>query len=148
MYHFFIGDMELPLAPEKYALRLPKKSEVLTLADGSEMSLPRPCGLREISFEVLLPYFADAPLVRDGVQVRKPIYYMNRLAEWAQSAEPRRLIIYRTLPSGEEIFNTNMLVTLDGYQVLEMADLGFDVRVAINLREYGQRVTKKFAGKL
>jgi hypothetical protein len=148
MYHFFIGDMELPLAPDKYTLSLPNKNQLLTLADGSEMNLLRPSGLRQISFEILLPYFTDSPLVRNGVTVYRPIYYLNRLAEWAAAGEPRRLIVYRSLPNGEEIFNTNLLVSLESYQVLEDADLGFDVRVAVVLREYVARQTKKYNGSL
>ena len=144
MYHFFLGEMELPLAPEKYSLRLPKKSEVLTMADGHEVALARPCGLREISFEMLLPYFAESPLLKDGIKVYRPIHYLNELSEWAKSGEARRLIIYRTLPSGEEIFNTNMLVILDGYQVIEAADLEFHVKVAIALREYADPVTTRY----
>lgn len=143
MYHFYLGDMELPLAPEKYSLCLPKRCEVLRMADGSEVSLARPCGLREISFEVLLPYFTDSPLVRDGVTVYRPVYYLNRLAEWAAEGKARRLIIYRTLPDGTEIFNTNMLVDLASYDVLEAADLGFDIKVAVHLREHIEPQVKK-----
>lgn len=143
MYHFYVGDMELPLAPEKYTLCLPKRSEVLRLADGSEVSLSRPCGLREISFEMLLPYFADTPLVRDGVTVYRPVYYLNKLAEWAADGKARRLIIYRTLPDGTEIFNTNMAVDLESYEVLEAADLGFDIKVAVKLREHIEPSVKR-----
>ena len=52
MYHYFIGDMELPLAPEKYTLRLPPANQTVRLADGRELNLLRPLGLREISFEL------------------------------------------------------------------------------------------------
>lgn len=148
MYHFYLGDMELPLAPEKYTLCLPKRSEVLRLADGTEVSLNRPCGLREISFEMLLPYFADSPLLRNGIRVYKPVYYLNRLAEWAEEAKPRRLIIFRTLPNGTEIFNTNMAVNLLSYQVQEAADLGFDVRVAVVLQEHRERLAGKYAAAI
>lgn len=148
MYHYFIGDMELPLAPEKYTLRLPPANQTVRLADGRELNLLRPLGLREISFELLLPYFAECPLLRDGVAVQRPIYYLNRLAEWAESGEPRRLIIYRSLPSGEEIFNTSLLVSLEEYQVLEAAELGFDVRVSLRLKEYQERVCQKYAASL
>lgn len=145
MYHFYLGDMELPMAPERYALCLPKRSEVMRLADGSEVSIARPCGLREISFEVLLPYFADSPLIKDGVEIQRPIYYLKRLAEWAAEGKARRLIIYRTLPDGTEIFNTNMAVDLLGYDVLESADLGFDIKVAVQLREHIEPSVKKRA---
>lgn len=145
MYHFYLGDMELPLAPEKYTLCLPKRSEVLRLADGTEISLDRPCGLREISFEALLPYFVESPLLRDGIKVFRPVYYLNRLADWAAEAKPRRLIIYRTLPDGTEIFNTNMLVDLQSYQVLEAAELGFDIKVYIVLREHRERLTRRYS---
>lgn len=145
MYHFYLGDMELPMAPEKYSLCLPKRSEVMRLADGSEVSIARPCGLREISFEMLLPYFADSPLVKDGVEVYRPIYYLKKMAQWAEDGKARRLIIYRTLPDGTEIFNTNMSVDLLGYEVLEAADLGFDIKVAVQLREHIEPSVKKHA---
>ncbi len=148
MYHYFIGDVELPLAPEKYSLKICQNNQLVQLADGGEMNLLRPAGLREISFELLLPYFEDSPLLRNGVKVFKPIYYLNRLAEWAAAGEPRRLIIYRSLPNGEEIFNTSILVSLEDYQVLEAADLGFDVRVALRLREYQEKVCQKYVGGL
>ncbi len=148
MYHYFIDDMELPLAPERYSLRLPKQNQVLQLVDGGQMSLLRPAGLREISFELLLPYFEDSPMLCEGVKVYKPIYYLNQFASWAASGEPRRLIIYRALPGGGEIFNTNMLVSLEDYQVLEAADLGFDVRVSLTLREYIKRVCQRYVAGL
>ncbi len=78
MYHYFIGDMELPLAPEKYTLRLPPANQTVRLADGRELNLLRPLGLREISFELLLPYFAESPLLRDGVAVQRPTGRMGR----------------------------------------------------------------------
>ena len=148
MYHFFLGGMELPLAPEKYTMRLTKESQVLDMADGTQMSLLRPGGLKRISFEFLLPYWGDVPMVRNGVKVHKPIYYLNRLAEWYQLAEPRRLIIYRSVPDGEECFHTDMQVSLEKYQVIEAADLGFDVRVAVELLEYVPRNTRKYTGAL
>jgi hypothetical protein len=37
---------------------------------------------------------------------------------------------------------------LESYQVLEDAGLGFDVRVAVVLREYVARQTKKYNGSL
>ncbi len=58
------------------------------------------------------------------------------------------MIIYRSLPSGEEIFNTSLLVSLEEYQVLEAADLGFDVRVSLRLKEYQERVCQKYAASL
>lgn len=121
MYHFYLGDMELPQAPERYSLCLPKRGEVLRMADGSEVSIARPCGLREISFEMLLPHYSEAPLLKDGVKIYPPIYYLNELADWAAKGEVRRLIIYRSLPDGTEIFNTNMEVELLSYEVLEAA---------------------------
>lgn len=144
MYHYFIDDLELPLPPEKYSLRLPRQNQVLQLADGGQMSLLRPAGLREISFELVLPYFAESPLICEGVRVYKPIYYLDWFARWAAAPEPRRLIIYRALPGGQEIFNTNMLVNLEEYRVLEAADLGFDVRVSLTLREYVKRVCERY----
>ena len=52
MYHYFIGELELPLAPEKYTLRLRQNNQLVQLADGTELNLLRPAGLREISFEL------------------------------------------------------------------------------------------------
>lgn len=146
MYHFFLGGMELPLAPDRYEVRMVKNSQVLDMADGTQMSLLRPGGLKQVSFEFLLPYWGDVPMVKNGVEVHKPIYYLNRLAEWYQLAEPRRLVIYRATPGGEECFHTDMQVSLEKYQVTEAAELGFDVRVAVELLEYVPRSTRRYSG--
>ncbi len=146
MYHFFLGGMELPLAPERYTVKLAKNSQVLDMADGTQMSLLRPGGLKRVSFEFLLPFCSDVPMVKNGVEVHKPVYYLNRLAEWYALAEPRRLIIYRATPGGEACFHTDMQVSLEKYEVIEAAELGFDVRVAVELLEYVPRSTRRYTG--
>ena len=138
--------MELPLAPERYVVRMDKGSQVLDMADGTQMSLLRPGGLKRIAFEFLLPHWTDEPMLQNGVEVHKPVYYLNRLAEWYKAAEPRRLVIYRAVSGGEECFHTDMQVSLEKYQVTEAAEQGFDVRVAVELLEYVARSTRRYSG--
>lgn len=144
MYHFFLAGMELPLAPERYDVQMVKSSQVLDMADGTQMSLLRPGGLKRISFEFLLPHWGSEPVVKGGVEVRRPIYYLNRLAAWYQSAEPGRLVIYRSVPGGEECFHTDMQVSLEKYRVTEAVEQGFDVRVAVELLEYVVKSTRTY----
>jgi LysM repeat protein len=73
------------------------------------------------------------------------VYYLDLLKGYAQDKKPFQFKITRTFPNGKVIFDTDMSVTLEPYQIKEDAGNGFDVVVSIKLkqfRDYGTKTCK------
>lgn len=143
MYNFLLGDMQFPIAPPSMRLSVNGKNETVTLINEGEINILKKPGLSEIEFELLLPNklypFAVYP---NGFQ--PATFYLQRLEKLIVEKTPAQLIVNRFLPNGELTFDTDMFVSLESYNIEEDADdLGFDVRVTINLKQYKEYGTKK-----
>jgi len=141
MYNFFLDGVQFPVAPKELILKINNKNETLTLIDDGEVNLLKKAGLTEIEFEVLLPNvkypFAVYP---NGYQPAS--YYLNKLEQLKVNQKPFTFIVNRMKPNGQLLFDTNMLVSLEDYEIQEDADNGFDVIVPIRLKQYRPWGTK------
>ena len=57
--------------------------------------------------------------------------------------KPFQFIVTRTRPDGTPLFNTNIKVSLEEYEINEDAEEGFDVILSIKLKQYKPYSTKK-----
>ena len=55
MYYFYMGSVLLPIAPEKFTLKVKNQNKTLNLINGSEVSLLKEAGLTELEFDALIP---------------------------------------------------------------------------------------------
>ena len=73
MYYFYLNDTQLPIPPKALTINYSNKNETLDLLSVGEVTIPKPMGLTNYSFEILLPnskypsflslpFSADAPL--------------------------------------------------------------------------------------
>lgn len=142
MYNFFLDGTQLPIAPSVMKLRVNNKNKTLTLMNEGEVNVLKRPGLTDIEFEVLLPNvqypFAIYP---EGYQPASS--YLAKLEELKVSQEPFQFIVNRMMPSGSLLFDTNMTVSLEDYEVLEDAENGFDALVKVKLKQYRVYGTKK-----
>jgi nucleoid-associated protein YgaU len=113
-----------PVTPRAVSLTAPGRGRTAALIDTTEISLPGGPGLREVSFEALLPNrrypFAVYP---DGV-FRPAGYYLAMIEQLKAEREPFTVIL------GEK----SMTVTLEGFTIAEDASFGGDVMISVRLR--------------
>ena len=143
-YYFFLGPgLKLPIPPSELTIQTPSQNKTVTLINEGEVNILRKKGLKEISFEALLPQvkypFASYDLgnytATAGILALKALDAAN---------VPFPFVVMRMTPNGKVLFFTSMLVTLEDYELYESAENGMDVVVKINLKEYNSYGTSLF----
>lgn len=146
MYGFFLDGVQLPVAPPKLNTRITNKNKTITLINEGEVNLLKTAGLTELSFDILLPNskypFAVYP---DGYQ--PATFYLEVIEKLKVNKEPFQFIVTRSKPNGELLFDTNLKVTLEDYEIQEDAESGFDIVVPISLKQFREYGTKKLVIK-
>ncbi len=156
MYYFFINDNMLPVPPPRMEVKLNNKNKTVNLINEGEINIIKSPGLTEISFEVLMPNkFYPFALYGNGIAnfvsrmsgLQPTITYAKKyVAGFQQLKEgnkPFRLIIARFGQNFEYLSDTNMLVTLEDYNVNESAEFGFDWQVPMRFKQYRPYGTKE-----
>lgn len=142
MYDVYISNTLLPIAPEKITTQINGKNETATLINDGEVSILKSPGLTTVSFVALFPNvkypFAQYP---DGYH--KAGYYLNKL-EALMNKKPFQFIVTRKTPKDKKLFNTNLTVSLENYQIIDDAREGMDIKVQINLKQFKDYGTKTF----
>lgn len=139
MYSFFIDGMELPIAPQKLAVKIKGNNKTLTLINEGDINFLRAPGLTEITFDAVLPMLGQYSFANG---YRRPDSYLNKLESLMTGKEPFRFLVSRVSPSGRLLYDTNMKVSLENYTVTEDATKGPDVTVSITLKQYISYSTK------
>lgn len=143
MYDVYISNTLLPIAPEKITMQINGKNETATLINDGEISMLKTPGLSTVSFIVLFPNvkypFAQYP---DGYH--RAGYYLNKLEALMNKKKPFQFIVTRKTPVNKKLFNTNLTVSLENYQIIDDAKEGFDIKVQINLKQFKDYGTKTF----
>ena len=140
MYSFYFGSLLLPVTPQKLTTKIKGNNKTLTLVNEGDINFLRSPGLTEISFDIVLPMlgqysFADS--------FRKPDYYLSVFENYMTSKTPFRFIVSRVSPSGRLLFDTNMKVSLESYNITEDATKGPDVTVSVTLKQYIDYAAKR-----
>lgn len=155
-YYFFIGDMMLPVPPAKMTVKVNNKNKSINLINEGEVNIIKAQGLTEISFDARLPNqnypFADydtsfsssltSQLTGSNFSFKKADYFLDNFKTSKLSNLPVRLIITR-MRNWQLLFDTNMLVTLEDYNIDEDADNGFDLVVPLRFKQYRPYGTKE-----
>lgn len=169
-YYFYLDDMMLPIPPAKMDIRIKNKNKTISLINEGEINIIKTEGLKDISFELLLPNsnypFADYSQSNTEIGVsafnnifsgsigflgeflndysfKSAEYYLDKIRTAKESKQPLRLIIMRMTPNFEVLFDTNLLVTIENYSIREDAKNGFDAIVPLQLKEYKYYATKE-----
>lgn len=141
MYNFFLDGVQFPVAPKTLTLKINNKNETVTLIDSGEINILKRPGLTDIELEFLLPNVRyPFAVYLNGYQPAS--YYLNKLEQLKVNQKPFTFIVNRMKPNGRLLFDTNMLVSLEDYEIQEDADNGFDIIVPIRLKQYRPWGTK------
>ena len=127
--------MLCPIAPSKMQIKIGNKNKTMTLINEGEINILKQAGLTDISFDLLLPN-VNYPFANYKSGFKQASYFLNELENLKTKKKPFRFIVTRFLPNGKMLFTTNMMVSLENYEIQEDADEGFDVIVSIKLKQY------------
>lgn len=131
-YSCYLGGVEWP-TPAKLTVKIKGKNKTLTLLNEGEINFLRTPGLSEIVLPVTLSMLTGS---------RSPSYYMGVLERLKTSKGTTQFILVRRSPDGRRLFDTNMTVSVEDYNITEDAKEGLDVSVDINLKQWRDYGTK------
>nr|DAX55324.1 MAG TPA: tail assembly protein [Caudoviricetes sp.] len=136
MFRFYLANMLLPITPSKLSLKVKNMNKTVTLINEGEVNIIKTKGLREFSFEFLLPFtdYSFAAVSR----AKKQKHYLDKLNQLKINKRPFQFVVKR--PKG---FKTNIKVTLEDLNITEDAQEGRDIKVSVTLKEYRHYGTKK-----
>lgn len=140
-YHFYMGKMLCPVAPSKLQLKIGNKNKTMTLIDEGEVNILKQAGLTEISFDLLLPNVKyPFATYKSGFQTAS--HFLAEIEKLKTDKKPFQFIVTRLFPNGKMLFDTNMKVSLESYEIKEDAKQGLDVVVSVKLKQYKDFGTK------
>lgn len=151
-YLFYMDGVALPVAPPSMTIQTPGKNETIELIDGTEINILKAPGLKAISFTMPIPQ-TEYPWATYGAEGYKDAqYYIDILEKLKTSKTTFQFIVMRFKGKGRvirsamdmdaigatlnDLFTTNLKVSLEDFQVNEDAGNGYDLEVTINLKEY------------
>lgn len=139
-YTFMLDGWEFPVAPPDLTVTINNQNETIQLVSGEEINMLNLPGLTDIEFTVFLPSVAY-PF---AVSPKYPDWYLGKIEEIKINKKPVQFQVLRKLPSGAVIYDTDMMVSLEEYELYEDAEeLGFDTQVQLKLKQYKEYGTKK-----
>lgn len=140
-YHFYMGKMLCPVAPSKLQLKIANKNKTLTLINEGEVNILKQAGLTDVSFDLLLPN-VKYPFATYKSGFKNARYFLDELEKMKTDNKAFQFIVTRLFPNGKMLFDTNMKVSLESYEIKEDAKQGFDVVVSVKLKQYKEFGTK------
>lgn len=160
-YYFFLGNTMLPVPPPKMDTKIKGKNKTINLINEGEVNLIKDPGLTEISFTFLLPNskypFAnyDSSLqmglidyaiggisshiggsLGNAFSFKKAATFLDSLKSAKEDQNPMRFIVTRMGVDYSQLWNTNMLCTVENYDIGEDARNGNDLNISIVLKQY------------
>lgn len=133
MYEMYLGGIEFPNLPATLEVTRNGKEKTITLINDGEISVLKPEGLQEISFEVLLPAFSDDGNTAD---------YLKKAFE-DMMGKPVQFILVRNLLDNGSLNSTNLSVSIDSVKFKDDTKYGLDQLATFKLKEwkaYGAKV--------
>ena len=82
------------------------------------------------------------PFAKYDSGFKRAKYFLDKFEKMKTSKRPFQFIMVRQLPNGKGLFNTNIKVSMEDYQIKEDSKEGFDVTVTIKLKQYRDFGTK------
>lgn len=140
-YRFYLDKLLLPVAPSKLQLKINNQNKTMNLIDEGQVNVLKKAGLTSIEFDCLLPN-VKYPFAKYKNKFRDSSYFLEEIEKLKVNQEPFQFIVTRERPNNDFLFDTNMKVSLEDYEVKEDKNQGFDVIVSISLKQYRDYGTK------
>lgn len=143
MYYFYLDNLQIPIPPKSLDITVSNKNETIDLLQTGEVTIPKPLGLTEYSFEILLPnskYPFNQSILEKS---KKAEYYAKKIVGMKSAGNPVKFTVVRMKPNGEMLSMVTERVTIEELETKEDHDYGFDVYMSIKLRQWRDYGTKK-----
>lgn len=140
-YDFYLDKCLLPIAPEKLELKINNTNDTLILINEGEINILKTPGLTDIELECRIPQ-VKYPFAVYKSGFREASYFLEYFESLKVDKKPFQFIVSRAMPGGRVLFSTNMKVSMEDYKIIEQAKDGFDITVAIRLKQYRDYGTK------
>lgn len=141
-YSVYLDGVLLPVTPSKIQTKIKNQNKTVNLINEGEVNILKSAGLTEVTFEVLIPQ-VKYPFAVYPNGFKKAEYYLNKFEQLKTSKQPFQFICSRVSQSGALLFETNLKVSLEEYEIEEDAKNGTDVTVTIRLKQYRPYGTKE-----
>ena len=142
MYSIYLDKVLLPIAPKSIKIGFSSQNKTLNLINHGEINMLKDPGLLDIEFDAMLPNTKyPFAVYKDGF--KKADKFIDEINKLKMDKKPFQFIVTRTRPDGTPLFNTNIKVSLESYEMQEDVEEGFDVILSIKLKQYKPFGTKK-----
>ena len=142
MYSIYLDKVLLPIAPKSIKIGFSSQNKTLNLINHGEINMLKDPGLLDIEFDAMLPNTKyPFSIYKDGFESADK--FIDKINKLKTDKKPFQFIVTRTRPDGTPLFNTNIKVSLEEYEINEDAEEGFDVILSIKLKQYKPFGTKK-----
>lgn len=140
-YYFYLDKVLLPIAPSSVSMQINNKNKTMNMINEGEINLLKSAGLTDVEFDVSIPQVKyPFAYYRDGF--KRASYYLDKLESLKVRKLPFQFIVTRSMPNGNLLFDTNMKVSLEEYEIKEHHDEGMDLVINIRLKQYREFGTK------
>lgn len=141
-YEMYLDGMRMPVTPSKIDTKIKNRNQTITLISDGEVNLLKSAGLTDISFTLLIPQVRYPFASYEGNEFTGASAYLDLFERLKGEKKPFRLIVSRYMPAGKQLFDTNILVSMEDYSISEDAGNGFDLEVSVNLKQYREFFVK------
>ena len=135
-YSFFLVSdnkkVQFPIAPSDLTINVNGRNETIDLMNEGEVNLLKSPGLTEVSFTALIPQVSNYPFAVNKEPIDTFVDFLNEMLEKKKSF---RFVVVRARGS-KLLFDTNLCVACESYEMKESAENGFDIELSISLKQY------------
>lgn len=140
-YKLYMNKILYPIAPAKIQTKITNKNKTITLANQTDINILKSPGLREYTFELLLPN-SEYPfaIYKDGF--KNADYYLRKIKNLKENKKPFKFKVLRGkkyIKKKKENPNYKYIsvnCSLEDYTIIDDATNGLDVKVNITLKQY------------
>ena len=135
MYQFWLGDILLPITPEKVTIACGTKNTLFDCVNGNEVVFPKTGKLKTIKFQAILPN-TEYPFSRYVYGFKDADYFKTAIEKLKRDLKPFHFVITREVNITKVLNYTDIEAVIEDYSFTESADNGYDIVMDITLREY------------
>ncbi len=134
-YEFYIDDVLLPVPPERIQTTFGGKNKSYDLISDGEINFLKNSAPTVFEFEFLVPCqkYPFATYENHFIDAKNFIDHFNAIKV---NKKPIKFKIIRNKANGEFLYDTNLSVALEEYSVSEDANLLFDAKFKVRLKEF------------
>jgi hypothetical protein len=145
-YLFYFKDgsdvLTFPITPSELSIKIGSNNKTITLINEGDINILKAPSLVEVEFEACfpMPKSQNYPFSREVKPFQE---YWDKFKELKEKRKPFYFYVIRTTPNGKSTWDTELLVALESFEMVEDADNGNDVIISFKLKQYKEYGIKK-----